>query len=286
MALPGNNRARTPDASGLVLWDCVINEIITTAFADDAQNKRRMEASLRSFLRLMRAGAVTDYTDGSVSFTGTWTTQGGLNYDGVNTLSTKKTSTVSDKVEIAGYTGTTINVGFLDFESTGPTFTVGVGGVVYGTYDRTAGYGQDNLYSETLVNCSGMPAGSKTVEVIYTGGTQPLYFTRYVTPSTSPPSVLLIKGVQLNVYTGSGGNYTPTQGDATLAVMNTSIGTIAAESEFGGSRETRTCDPGVGWNKATMIDADTIHPNNTGHAQYGSVVTAEALLFPARAGLV
>jgi hypothetical protein len=286
-ALPGNSKARTPGASGLILWDCVINEIITTQFSADAQHQRRMAASLRSFLRLMRASAVTAYTDGSVTFTGaSWVTQGGLNYDGINTLSTKKATTNGDKVEIAGYTGTSINIGFLDFESTGPIFTVGVGGVVYGTYDRTAGYGLTSLYSESLVTCSGMPAGSKTVEVILTGGTQPLYFTRYCTPDTTPPSVLLIKGTPENVYNTAGGNYTAGQGDATLAAMNASVDTIAAESEFGGSRETRTCDPGVGWNTATMIDVDTIHPNNTGHAHYGSVVTAEALLFPARAGLV
>jgi hypothetical protein len=284
-ALPGNSKARTVDANGLVVWDAIINEIVTTAFADDAQNQRRSAASVRSFIRLMQASAVTPFTDGSVSFTGTWSTVAGLNYDGINNLDTKRSSTVGDKIEIAGYTGSKISIGMLDFETTGPKFTVGIGGVVYGTFDRTLGYGTDNLYGENLVNVD-LPAGTKTVEIIIlTGASQPLYFTRYVTPSATPPSILLVKDPPLNVYTGAGGNYTAPQGLATLTAMNATLDTIAAETEFGGTSYVRTCDPSVGWDPATMIDADTLHPNNAGHTQIATVASAAALLFPARSGL-
>jgi hypothetical protein len=67
--------------------------------------------------------------------------------------------------------------------------------------------------------------------------------------------------------------------------MNATLDTIAAETEFGGTSYVRTCDPSVGWDPATMIDADTLHPNNAGHTQIATVASAAALLFPARSGL-
>jgi hypothetical protein len=66
--------------------------------------------------------------------------------------------------------------------------------------------------------------------------------------------------------------------------MRATIDTIVADPEFGGPDYVRAVAPA--YDVATMFNADKLHRNDAGHARAAQRIVEQALLFPARIGLV
>lgn len=277
---------------GLVVLDDVLNypgrQLTTTNSADLAA----FAVNLRTFLRIARCSAYMPHNDASIAYAGTWAAVG-LTQSRLGTI--QHTTAASSTASIAGFTDTEITVMVVCFGSSNTaTFTVSVGGTTYGTVTTntaeapTADFNQ--AYNIQAIRVAGLPAGSKTVVVTFTGGAE-LYFDGYLTRSATsytPPSVVLVTGQPIGAYNFDvlGSGYGKAAGDAYLTSLNASLVSVAAEAEFGGTAFVAVANPGaLGFDYTKHLAVDGRHPNNIGHAIYADAIQNAAVAFPYRNGL-
>jgi hypothetical protein len=273
----------TPGTKALVSLDATINEVIQANPANSAQDITGYTNALTSSLRYLSARQMIPYSDASVTLGGgTWTT---TTPTGLTTAIKKFTGT-GGTITITGVTDTEIGLLLIGFLSIGSTVTVTVGGTTYATLN-TAGVAEytgaiANNYQWNLFRVTGMPAGTKTIVCTITGGTADTYFGAYTLPGTTPPSIVYVRDPQLASYTGGGGTYTKTQGDAQLAALHAAADTVLASAEFSG--RVVVADPGPSFTSA-MFQADGVHPNGQGARVIADKIEAAARTLPYRIGL-
>ncbi|OZD63113.1 hypothetical protein [Rhodococcus sp. 06-1460-1B] len=205
-AANGSGKLWAPGAKGVVVVDGALNEVIkATAATGSAQDVIGAPNNLRSLLRILRAGIWADELDASFTYTGTWPN---VALPVARAGSAKRTTVVGSTAEIAGYVPTAIDLVFIGWAPTlaACTFDVKVGGTTYAsvvasntfysTNVKTAG---NNSYGPLVFRVSGLPAGSKTISVAFTGGD--MYFDGYLNPTNlAPPSIVLAKALKLSTY--------------------------------------------------------------------------------------
>lgn len=285
----------TPGTRGLVVLDGALNDVLHTTSERQAQDAVGFGSALRTALRILRAGSLATPADGSITYTGG--TPGSF-ADEIAPGGAARVLSAGQAASVAGYTATEIVVlGFAFALTTGePPATVAVDGTTYGTLTATdlaaasgpitGGKGDGASYSYQLHawRVTGLPAGAKTVTVTGGPGGGSFYFCGYLTPSETPPSVLVVQDAPLLDYAGS--PWSKAQGDALLAARNDTIASVCAEQEFADRAAVRVGDASVGYDPVTMLAGDHWHRNDAGHEALAQALRTVAATFPVRPGLI
>lgn len=281
----------TPGTAALVVLMSVINDALIDGAASPAKRAQDLlgfQNALRTALRILRCSSYVPNSDASIAYAGSWVADGSVGISS-RTGTIRKANAAGSTATIAGYTATEITITALSFMSESGTlaafmdapFTVTVDGTTYATqatanqgsyHDLSLGDG-DASHQLNSWRVTGLPAGSKSVVVTSTSNNN-FWFDGYLTPPINPPSVLVTQDAPVLA-----------DDNGWLRVLNGAIAAIVAEPEFGGPNETRAVAAGFGYDPATMLTADSLHRNDTGHLTLAHAHFAQAATLPYRRGL-
>jgi hypothetical protein len=272
----------TPNQSGLVVLNAVVNSVINTSAANDAQEKIGFQTGLKTALRILRSLAWVSDSDSSCVYAGSgWSTVAPVNVSGGNCHAS---ASLNDTVTITT-TASEIILMVLGFPgATNANFSITVNGGAY-TSDATTSNNQTTpaeAYSPMSLRVTGL-TGTSTVVLKNTSASATLYFDGYLTKSPNPPGIVVVKdaiptsaGLIIN---GSGANKTV----ANLMTFYGYVDTICQSAEFNDGM-VQIADPNPYWDTAMFI-SDGVHPNNWGHSIYAYAVKKAAERFRMSTGL-
>lgn len=249
------------NSTGVLGVDCVTNDAYessigggTIAFENSFKN------GLRTCLAWSRLADFKGYTDGSVAYTGTWTTLPVLGMPG---SACKYTATQNDYVECT-VSGANIDLFILAPDSTiytSGTMEVRVDGAlntsfVTTTQHKTAGaLGQ--VFVAVTIPLRGIGTGAHTIRITNTTLNAHLWFVGWGIPATNPPTALVMKAPPLATpYTAA---------NPSILTFNGYIDTVLAASPYNDGTAI-VVDGARGWDSATMTHSDGLHPNDRGYA--------------------
>lgn len=292
----------TPAATtrGVVILDLVRNDAGWDGVGT-TKTRAGFVNALDSIIRLVRSQSLLQDTNGAFVYTGTWTAQTGNT--GIPGTTAHHTVTPGDKVTITTPVGTDFDLVSLGFDvSAGAAFTVTVDGVDITATLAAAGYPTTannqclstkfwvpaNNWVPLSIPLRGLSNAAHTVVLTHAGAASSiLYACRLLTPSPTPPSVIIIKANQLGSF-GYNTTYAGNGSFATDQIYNGLIDSVVARFPSDGSIV--TFDPNAyGWNPSTMIcsgDAQQLHHNDLGAACYAGGAMAVLNALPMRNGLV
>lgn len=257
-------RAYAPGSSDLVLSHFT-NDLKST---DDAQKR----ASLRHYLRAHYAvlSAAERIEESTATKTGTWSTNSGAWFPsgGQNASTTQNGATATFTVTTPG------RYVLLLFgtrgSAVGGIFTISQGGVTLATVDTdetvSAVERNANNVGPLGIELGNLVAGDLLVSFSTAGRSGASGFLDALVriDEADPPTVLAVKPVTVT-YTGPPTYVKPDL----LADIRAAIDTVAAEFP-----NVIVCDPLPGWNTATMLGADGLHPNDTGMTHLADAMEA------------
>lgn len=263
-------------SKGLVVIQTVLNDIRRNGLS--AAGQADVTYSLDALLSMLAAASVKQQNDASFVYSGTWTQNSAYNPASGNAISF--TQTQNSQVTIS-WTGPSISVYGYVSGSLGPaTVSYTLDGSLVKTvpYNAVTSFGQGNApYVETFSGLTNTPHTLVIKKV--DAGSGPFYVDCVTFPSTTPPSVLLLKESYLADWS-QGAPYS--QGsDAACDAYNAIIASIGAKYP-----NVTVVDPSSVWDKASMIySTDLIHPNDKGHAALAKVMAQAAFALPYSGGL-
>lgn len=267
--------AWTPGTRGTVLFDSMINDVRRNGTSGGSVAAWR--AALEAGVHLARAASVVHENDASFAYTGSWSNTGST-ADLIGNIC--KFSTTPGNYWDLTFTGDAVTVLTLRLRaSTGnggeTTITDTADSSTLAVVSHAGGMPSNYVQSWSVVpvHISGLGPGSHTIRGTHTGtGSQAVYIDGYLLPSDDPPDVLVVKDQELPQWT-TGSNAAPwNQGsDAAIAAYKTAVDEVAAMFGDGKVRAVEV----FGWNKATMVDADDVHPNDPGHFAYANAIASQ-----------
>lgn len=264
---------------GLMLIDPFRNDAgldgRTAGGGTTAKARAAAKNSLDTWLRLIRAGSITPWTDSSFVFTGSWATFPGVAGTRAGTLN--YTTTAGDKF-VKTWTGPDIDINLLALDDSsglaGAPFTMKLDGVAYAPagYPTTTG----NQFRTTLMSAAFAPmsipvrgagAGVHTLEITKGSGANYLFVDCSMIPSPNPMTVVIEKVAALTTagYNSYISTYGATgAGPAVDAVYNQIIDDVVARFPSDGSIVV-VDNNAAGFNPATMVStSDNLHRNDIG----------------------
>lgn len=253
----------TPNQSGLVALNAVVNSVINTTNANDAQEKVGFQTGLKAALRILRSSSWVANTDASCVYTGAWSTPSPVNISGPNCHAT---GTNGDKVTITT-TATEIALMLIGFPgATNSNFSITVNGGAFTpetstTNSQTTPAETYSIMSVRIPNLS----GTSTIVLTNTSAAT-LYFDGYLIKSATPPGIIVMKDA---IPTSAGLILNGTGANKTVANLQTFFGyvdSICLSAEFNDGT-VQIADPNPYWDPAMFI-SDGVHPNNWGHSIY------------------
>lgn len=264
----------TAGTKGVVVVGDLLNNLIET---DDQRNRDTALESCRALVALLSSETKTEDTSGSFTYSGTWST---LTSDQMSGGSSKYINpNLTDGLESTQYVDIAVPAGvnYLTFWGSqgaadgtrGATFLIREGATLLGTVPVDA-----KAYSTTLrANGGRAPVVFKvpgtTARTLRVTAKPPTGYSGVfyaiidvmLTISATPPLVVLVKPVQTLAATHNK--------PALLTYLRTVPDTVAAEFS-----NVIVIDPASGWDPATMLGADLLHPNELGQEFLANKVVA------------
>jgi hypothetical protein len=258
-------RFYVPGASDLVLSHFT-NDLKST---DTAQKRSSLLHYLRAHYAVLSAAERIE--ESTATKTGSWGTNSGAWFPsgGENASTTANGATATFTVTTPGryvqlFFGTRGSV-------VGGIFTVTQGGVTLGTIDTDETVSQvernANSVGPIALDLGTLAAGSVVVTFSTAGRSGATGFLDALVriDETAPPTILAVKPVTVT--------YASYVKPDLLAAIRAAIDTVATEYD-----NVIVCDPLPGWNTATMLGADGLHPNDAGMTHIADAM--EAALTP------
>lgn len=292
---------------GIVLLDLARNDAGWDGLGS-GQYRQGFTNALDSLLRLLRASSSLQDTNAAFAYTGTWTSSANVAFPGQNA---HETSTPGDHVTITTPAGTDFDLILIGFDTvlTGAAFTVSVDGQDITAQLAAAGYPtslaaqlkQGKLtvqnWTPVAIPLRGLSNQAHTVVVTHAGAAgQYLYVARLLTPSPTPPTIVIPKIAQVPAagyasYAGANASWATDQ--AYNQIIDTVAGRFGALSGLlGGAKATPdrsivTWDPNIdGWQPGYISsqDAQQLHPGDQGMAFYADRLLTALNQLPFRLG--
>jgi hypothetical protein len=196
---------------------------------------------------------------GGTTESGTWS-----NSD-IFTALGRKSSTQNDYVEFTA-SGTVIYVGYTKLVTGTGQFELFVDTVSKGTFNcygaKTSASG--NTYSAALARVTGLSSGSHTVKVKVVSASGTVYFDWGVGNANTGPEVRI--GACLYMNSTGYSSYSPYNNGNNYAVENfRGQAFLAVEDLKDDGLSIQTIASNYYYNVSTDIDADNVHPNDSGH---------------------
>jgi hypothetical protein len=252
--------------NGAAMMDGAANSTMLVGYNDMRVNNTDATAQ-SAFTHELNAAIAYAGTRAENKVTGQGT---GVTYSGTWTNSTlesgslgKYSSTNGDTASFS-LTGTTIFVGTSKTAANASAqFSVTVDGVTSGPYSP-APYvaGASVTYNPTVVAITGLSNTSHSVVFTVVDGTGKVYFdwAGAITAGVYGPNVFVGNCLPMNATGYAGG------GSATAVGQYNSIIASAVSTMAGYGIRAKLVDVSSGFNTATMVSGDNVHPNDTGHA--------------------
>lgn len=278
-----------PGSKGVVVLDCTLNDVRSNG--GSAQALLGYRHSLQSLLHFLSLQATP--TESAA-----WTHTGGMAsatftdaYQGTNSrLTPGTTGTVS--TQLVGTKGV-IGAAGLSGVAAGDSFEVLVDGAVYTTFSThlqglsSSASGAARNWVPMVIPLVGLTDTTHTVAVRSLNnatltGTGP--FVDYLGyHSATPPTIVVMKVARITAagYAGGGAGAT----DATVDAYNQVIDEVVALAATHGLTNVLVCDPRPGWDPATMLGSDGMHPNARGHAHLAAALARTLALVDFAAGV-
>jgi lysophospholipase L1-like esterase len=265
--------AWVPGSSGVVVVESVINDV--ASYGDDEPAVAAFSDSLELIVRTLCAGAKTEQSDESVTFGPGWVDGNRLaDVSGGTAAVTSAPGAYAD-IAFAGDTLTVMTLRYTQPTRGGTIEIVDAGsGRVLARASATGGLPAGGAlgYHEIGLTVDGFGPGPHTARVRKaTGDTGPVWLDGYLTPSDTPPTVILVKGVPLNWAKRADGIATA----EALAAYNDAVDAVARKFR----RHVYTVDPArrLPSRVENYISSDGVHLNDRGHTLYAEALS-DALL--------
>lgn len=274
-----NSTIWTPGDRGIVVIGGALND--ARLHNTDARSIATYKRSITTACRILRSAA--RYEQGAATLVGPWVYPA-LALGGWYSGDVGVANTAGHYAEFT-FTGTevTLIVGRERVGGNGGTSVVKEGATVLATFDHgggTDGPGADYEVSvaQDSIHLSGLAAGSHTIRLEHTGGTN-VWFDGWATPSATPPTIVLLIDPGLVDYSG----YAPYNvgSDVAIDAYAAAAAEVAAAFPTG---EVVVCDPRPGWSAATMICDDDVHPNDRGAGHLAAALASTLAALPFRRG--
>lgn len=258
----GNTSSKwVPGTHEVVLVDCTTNDI--GGHGDASLGLAGFERALTSFIHVLSLGARTEETSFAFSPVG-WTPEsGGTLASGGNDRYTQLAAAYVD-VTVTSGTHLLSVLAWPAATADGDVVTVKQGATLIHTIDTNEMMNSILDIMPILVPVTG--PGTFRIQKANLD-TSYLAVDARVTVNPNPPTIVLVKGCYLGAagYTAGGAGAS----DATVDAHNALIDTVAA-----GFSHIVTVDPLPGFDDATMLGSDAVHPNDRGMAHYADAIEA------------
>lgn len=274
----------TSNTRGLVIFETMINDARLLGLSGVATWKK--QATLLALVA--RSAAYAEQTTGTFGG-GSWFAQAAAqNLARGGTIGLATTPGNYVEFTVSGYTEYALVVGQLKSGfSSGASYSVTVDGSAHSTGSQATGSDGPpaaNTQNYALVphRLTGLSTASHTIRITHTGGSGDQMYVDgiYSISSSAPPTVLFVGDPYLaNWTTNSPYNV---GSDAAADAYLTAAAEVAALFPAG---HVVVADARVGWDAATMLGADGVHPNDRGAGHIAGVVAKVMRRLDYRAGL-
>lgn len=276
----GTGAPATP-TKGVYFFSLGTNDLL---MADNAKTRAGIAHGLRAFCSVASAAERIENT-AFTKVSGTWQDLSPLPEasSGTVTKSTVEGSVVSYTITTAGiYDLLSVGLGDGAGGVQGGTFTIAKNGTNIATVDLNDQHANGGIalaatgYGPVFASIGSLIVGD-VIRITYSragrAGTPEGYLDALVRRSPTPPTILLVKPVA---------NLKPTNINPTLLSYMRDLYSTVAE-EFGA--HVIVADPAEGWDPATMLGTDLIHPNDRGSAHLANSYDRALLSLDFRNGM-
>lgn len=240
--------AWTPNTRGLVTFCCTVNDV--AAYGTSAAHLRSYEHALRTFLAVTRSKAKVAAASAAWVYSANWTSNATSALTSTNRFETTTTGSYAE----TNVTGASVDL-LLTLRSTANgSYTITSDGVTVATVtSMNTTMGID--YGAAVIALSGLGSGTHTIRITLTSGTWLGVDAAFI-PSESPtPTVMVGEGAPTaGGYTSLGSSWLPILSSVTAEFSHALYVTPS------------------GWDGATMLREDGLHPNDKGASYLATAV--------------